>query len=139
MADAPGPFTLADMPAIFTPSGTAHPKAFSATFFDELDGEFDGFAGHVLVTTFAFDQAWPTWEIHPHGDELVYLLAGDTDFLLKKPGTDPSAEPERVRVREPGDYVVVPRNTWHTAVPHTPTRMLFVTPGEGTRNAESPD
>ncbi len=35
-------------------------------------------------------------------------------------------------------FVVVPKNTWHTAKVHAPTMMLFVTPGEGTENRESP-
>jgi len=38
------------------------------------------------------------------------------------------------RLAKPGDYVVVPRGTWHTAHVSVPTRMLFVTPGEGTEN-----
>ena len=46
--------------------------------------------------------------------------------------------PSGVRVSEPGTYVVVPKGAWHTARPHAATTMLFVTPGEGTLNAESP-
>ena len=83
--------------------------------------------------TFAFSEDWPTWEIHPHGDEFVYLLEGDTDFVLYTEDGE-----ETVRVNEPGSYVVVPQNTWHTARPYAPTKMLFVTPGEGTLNQPSP-
>ena len=32
----------------------------------------------------------------------------------------------------PGDYVIVPRGTRHTARIRKPARMLFITPGEGT-------
>jgi quercetin dioxygenase-like cupin family protein len=46
---------------------------------------------------------------------------------------------ECVRLSEPGTFVIVPKNTWHTARIHAPTRMLFVTPGEGTVNAEQPE
>ena len=35
--------------------------------------------------------------------------------------------------------IVVPRNTWHTAKVSEPTQMLFVTPGQGTINAEHPE
>ena len=38
------------------------------------------------------------------------------------------------RLRDPGSYVVVPKGTWHTARTSVPTRMLFMTPGEGTEN-----
>lgn len=37
-----------------------------------------------------------------------------------------------VRLTEPGSYVVIPRNTWHTAKTSVPTKMIFVTPGKGT-------
>jgi hypothetical protein len=48
------------------------------------------------------------------------------------------ADERVVRVSEPGSYVVVPKGAWHTARPHAPTTLLFVTPGEGTLNAEQP-
>ena len=41
---------------------------------------------------------------------------------------------EHVELTETDAYVIVPRNTWHTAKVTTPTRMLFITPGEGTEN-----
>jgi mannose-6-phosphate isomerase-like protein (cupin superfamily) len=133
MADQIGPHTLTSMPVVMTPTGDAVTKAFSDTFFAELDRDFSSFEGHILVMTFAFDEAWPTWEIHPKGDEFVYLLEGDTDFVLRTDNGDVT-----VRVNEPGSYVVVPKGSWHTARPHAPTRMLFVTPGEGTLNEADP-
>ena len=133
MATDPGPHNLATTPTILTPDGKAVPKTRTANFFEELDQDFAEFKGHILVMTFEFDEPWPTWEIHPHGDEMVYLLEGDTDFLLH---TDQGVQ--TVRVSEPGSYVLVPKNTWHTARPHAPTKMLFVTPGEGTLNEVEP-
>ena len=108
-------------------------KERTPRFYEELDEEFGGFHRHVLVSEHAFAEAWPTWEMHPAGDELVYLLEGDTDFVLRMPDGD-----RTVRAREPGTYVLVPKGVWHTARPHAPTRMLFFTPGEGTRNEETP-
>ena len=49
-----------------------------------------------------------------------------------------SAGDRRVELREPGDFVIVPRATWHSARVATPTTMLFATPGEGTENRERP-
>lgn len=129
----PGPHTLAEAPIIMTPQGDGVVKPFSDSFFAELDRDFDDFHGHTLIMTSAFSEDWPTWEIHPHGDEFVYLLEGDTDFILHTAEGD-----QTVRVNQPGSYVVVPKNTWHTAKPHAPTRMLFVTPGEGTLNQAEP-
>ncbi len=133
MATKAGPHDAGETAAILAPSGAATVKAFSPTFYEELDVEFGNFAGHVLIQRFAFETPWATWERHPHGDEYVYLIGGDVDFVLWRDGRE-----ETVRVSQPGSYVIVPRGVWHTARPHAPTTMLFVTPGEGTQNAETP-
>ncbi len=129
----PGPFDLETTRLVLAPDGSATPKAVTANFYQELAGEFEPFAGHLLVAQHQFDQAWPTWEIHPKGDELVYLLSGDVDVVLWTEDGE-----QTVRVNQPGSYIVVPKNTWHTARPRQPSSMLFVTPGEGTQNAETP-
>ena len=46
---------------------------------------------------------------------------------------------ETIRMTEPGTFVIVPRNTWHTARVRRPSIMMFITPGEGTINSEEPD
>ena len=100
----------------------------------EIDKRYGDFAGRTLISSFSFDSDWPTWEVHPAGDEIVYLVAGDAELVLALPGGDRS-----VRLSEPGTFAIVPRNTWHTASVRSPTTMLFMTPGQGTLNAEQPD
>lgn len=128
-----GPHSLDRMRLILDPAGRSTLKVVSDTFYQELDAEFPDFSGHVLIQQFSFDAPWGTWEVHPEGDEFVFLLEGDTDLILHQDG-----EERVVRISEPGSYVVVPQGTWHTARPHAPSTMLFVTPGEGTLNAEAP-
>lgn len=82
-----------------------------------------------LVMVFSFTESWPTWEIHPMGDELVVLLEGQATLVLDEPGGERTVE-----LRRAGEFALVPRGTWHTARVATPCRMLFVTPGEGTEN-----
>ena len=129
-----GPHDLTQTRLVLGPGGDATPKAVSPSFYEELDKDFDGFRGHVLIAEHTFDGPWPTWEVHPMGDELVYLLEGDVDFVFWIDGAEVP-----LRVDQPGSYVVVPKGTWHTARPRKLTRLLFVTPGEGTLNAEHPD
>ncbi len=127
------PYQITDTRAVFTPDNLVRLKAVTDNFYMELDQEFPGFHRHTLVSQFTFDEVWSTWEVHPMGDELVMLLSGDTDLVLWVDG-----EEEIVRINAPGEYVVVPKNTWHTARPYAPTSMLFITPGEGTLNATEP-
>jgi len=133
MATDPGPHHIDQVRYILAPDGSGMNKTVSERFYQELDEDFDDFSGHVLIQRYSFEEAWPTWEVHPEGDEFVYLIEGDTDFLLQE-----GSAQRTVRVSEPGSYVVVPKGVWHTARPHAPTTMLFVTPGEGTLNAEAP-
>ncbi|MDH3440163.1 MAG: cupin [Gammaproteobacteria bacterium] len=106
----------------------------SDSIYAELGERYDGFAGHLLIACHSFDGDRQTWENHPHGDELVSLVSGDAEFILR---TDEGEQ--SIRCSSPGDFVVVPRNTWHTAKVHSPTSKIFVTPGEGTENRESPE
>jgi hypothetical protein len=133
MASQPGPHDISQIAYVLAPSGEGTTRPLGPGFYESLDEDFGSFDGHVLVQRFSFDEPWPTWEVHPAGDEFVYLLEGDTDFLLWQDGKE-----QRVRVSESGSYVVVPRRAWHTAQPHRSTTMLFVTPGAGTLNADEP-
>ncbi|KQW40536.1 cupin [Rhizobacter sp. Root404] len=81
-----------------------------------------------LVSEYEFVADWPTWEMHPEGDEFVYLLSGEVDLLLETP-----AGLQSVTLAGRG-AVVVPRGVWHTAkVRVAPSRMLHVTRGGGTQ------
>ena len=46
-------------------------------------------------------------EMHPDGDELLYLVSGSVDVVLEEDGRE-----ERVEL-EPGQALVVPRGLWH--------------------------
>jgi mannose-6-phosphate isomerase-like protein (cupin superfamily) len=81
-----------------------------------------------LISEFEFASDWPNWEMHPNGDEFVYLLSGDVAMLL-----DDGGVVSTVRMRGTG-AVVVPRGVWHTAKVSAPSRMLHVTRGEGTEH-----
>lgn len=104
------------------------------TMWSELDEKFGDFAGRSLISQFSFEEDWPTWEVHPAGDEFVVLVSGAAEMVLAMPEGD-----RTIVLGEPGDFVIVPRGTWHTARISTPTKMLFVTPGEGTINREQPE
>jgi len=103
------------------------------TMYAELDDKYNGFAGHLLIASHGFDDDWPTWEVHPKGDEFVILMSGNVDMVLALDEGDTT-----VNMSEPGSFIIVPRGIWHTARVHEPTQMMFVTPGEGTDNRDQP-
>jgi len=81
-----------------------------------------------IVSEYQFSADWPNWEMHPNGDELVYLLSGSIELLLEH------ADGVRVLAIADRGAVVVPRGVWHTARVHGPSRMLHVTLGAGTQS-----
>jgi mannose-6-phosphate isomerase-like protein (cupin superfamily) len=68
------------------------------------------------------------WEVHPAGDEVLYLLAGDLDVVLDEPGGE-----RTVRLRG-GEGCLVPQGVWHRLVLGRPSDLLFITPARGTRH-----
>lgn len=122
-------FELTSTFVVLEPGHTAIRVTVTPTIYEELDRRFNHFKDHVLVSSFSFDSDWSSWEIHPAGDEIVYLLSGEATMVFDRSGRE-----ETVSLRDPGSFVIVPRATWHTARTSVPTTMLFVTPGEGTQN-----
>ena len=127
-------FNLTTERAIFTPGLDVKTKALSPAFYPELEAEFNGFAGHVLISEHHFVEDWPTWEVHPAGDEFVTLITGDITLVLWQ-----DQQERALRLSTPSDFVIIPKGVWHTARVRAPTTMLFVTPGEGTKNAAAPE
>jgi cupin superfamily acireductone dioxygenase involved in methionine salvage len=66
--------------------------------------------------------------MHPHADEFIYLLSGETRFELQSEEGITS-----IRLQDRG-ALVVPKGVWHTAKVATPSRMLIITLGAGTQH-----
>jgi uncharacterized cupin superfamily protein len=123
------PFSINSTHVVMDENGNAVPVAVSTTFFEDLEQQFGDFKGKRLISHFTFDKDWDTWEMHPAGDEFVYLLSGQVEFVLEQ-----DAGETKVPMSTPGEFAIVPRGVWHTARVYAPSAMLFVTPGEGTQN-----
>ena len=128
------PINLADTFAVLRPNQRVRPVKVTSSLYQELDDSFSGFAGHVLISMHEFSEDWTSWEKHPAGDEIVMLLSGAVTLVLRSDSGDDS-----ITLTEPGTYVIVPRNTWHTARVSQRAQALFITPGEGTENRQEPE
>lgn len=91
---------------------------------DELNRIADGW----MISEFEFDSDWQNWEMHPEGDEIVYILSGSVDFLLEENGAV-----KKIEVRGKG-LIVIPRGVWHTAKTNSPCTAMHITLGKGTQH-----
>lgn len=112
---------------------SAHTVPVSPSLYPDLDANFQNFRSCILVAEYCFDADWPSWEMHPAGDEILLLLAGAAEIQLMQNGEVVSIQFDQV-----GTTLIVPRATWHTAKVKETCRIVFMTPGEGTEHAEQP-
>ncbi|HBZ70179.1 MAG TPA: hypothetical protein DEP35_10765 [Deltaproteobacteria bacterium] len=64
-------------------------------------------------------------EMHPDGDELLFVVSGRVAVLLEEPGSHRALE------LRPGQALVVPRGVWHRVLPKEPSQLVHITPGPG--------
>jgi quercetin dioxygenase-like cupin family protein len=82
-----------------------------------------------IVSLFRFEEPWTSWEVHPHGHEVVCCLQGRMTLHQELP--DGSSHSHELG---PGDYAINPPGAWHTADTDGPVVALFITAGKGTTN-----
>jgi quercetin dioxygenase-like cupin family protein len=87
----------------------------------------DGAEGR-LVIIHTFTESWDSWEMHPHGQELVVCTDGAMTAYQEIEG-----QVRTVELRA-GDALINPVGVWHTADVAATATALFVTAGMGTEN-----
>lgn len=82
-----------------------------------------------LVSMHTFTESWDTWEVHPHGSEVVLCTAGRLTLHQEK------ADGTRATVTlGPGQYAINEPGTWHTADVDGEATAVFITAGLGTEH-----
>ena len=88
----------------------------------------DGAEGR-LVSLYTFSESWDSWEMHPHGDEVVLCISGAIRLHQEfADGTKASV------TLNPNEYAINPPGAWHTADVEGEATALFITAGEGTEH-----
>ena len=109
--------------------GSAARVEVTPTFWKEvMAGKRPELAGGRLVGAFPYENDWTSAEMHPAGDELVFLLSGSIELVLQEPGGD------RTIALDAGRGALVPKGVWHTARVRAPGHALHITPGTGTQH-----
>lgn len=67
-------------------------------------------------------------EVHPDGDELLYVVSGTMEVTLDD-GDEHRVGEETTILLRAGEACVVPRGVWHRVEALEPSRLVHVTPG----------
>jgi mannose-6-phosphate isomerase-like protein (cupin superfamily) len=113
---------------LLSPDGSATPVPGGDAFWSQPEAMLDRLTPDWLVSELSYSADWANWEMHPAGDEFVYLLSGEATLLLQHAG-GVQAVPLAGRAA-----IRVPRGVWHTADVSQPTRLLHITRGAGTQH-----
>jgi mannose-6-phosphate isomerase-like protein (cupin superfamily) len=81
-----------------------------------------------LLSELSMGADWTNWEMHPGGDEILFMLEGKATFVLDL--TDGWKEV----ALSAGRLLVIPKGVWHTAKVSEPARLLAITAGSGTQH-----
>lgn len=127
MKDQPG--NIKSEFIVLSPDKKATLEKPDQELYERLDRRYDNFAGHELISCHEFSEDWAAWEIHPKGDEIVILLSGEVTFIL-----DLEDGKKSITLYKSGDFAIVPQSVWHTAKTNLKSKVLFITPGEGTEH-----
>jgi quercetin dioxygenase-like cupin family protein len=85
--------------------------------------------GAIFIGHYAGNSAW---ERHSGGDEVVFVLEGETTLFLLTGG---QASPNRLRA---GEFMVVPKSTWHRFETPTGVKIMSITPQPTDHSVEQP-
>lgn len=108
---------------------SAAPLEVTEMFWKELAaGEHTELNGGWLMTAFHMAADSPTWEVHPAGDEILFLLSGAIAVVLQEVDSEQTIE------LRTGTACVVPRGTWHRQIIREPCDLLGITFGKGTQH-----
>lgn len=120
-------FDLVDTFIHLSSDGSAESIPVTERFWADIDQRKALHEGR-LMGAFRITEDPSHWEMHPEGEEILYLTSGSMDVLLKENGKD-----RVVQLRDRG-VCIVHRGVWHRQVVHCPSEFLFITPGKGTQH-----
>jgi hypothetical protein len=105
----------------------AVPVKVGDDFWKKSGSRVDLHEGRLMCAFHSTDD-WPTWEMQPTGEEIVYLLAGALDLVRQEP------DGERIIELRNRAACIVPRGVWHRGIVRMPSDVLHITRGAGTQH-----
>jgi mannose-6-phosphate isomerase-like protein (cupin superfamily) len=95
----------------------------------EPDSPVGNFSFHGCTGGVSAFRGRPPWELHRGGDELLFILAGESELTVFENGE------REVRTLRAGQLAIVPRASWHSNDAANGVTMLWITPSEGNEHS----
>jgi mannose-6-phosphate isomerase-like protein (cupin superfamily) len=128
MSDAP--FKLSRARVHLEDGPHARALEVTADFWDRIATDEGLAKGRIMGAFYARhpnDLHPSKWEMHPAGDELLYLCSGAIDLVLDEPGGERTVE-----LRSDSAYLIPP-GIWHRLLLREPGLLVVVTRHDGTQ------
>jgi len=100
-----------------------------ATLGAEPESPIGNFSFHGCTGGVTAFRGRPPWEFHGQGDELLFVLQGESELTVLDEGI------RTVQVLSPGQLVIVPRGHWHSNNARGGVTMLWITPSDGNEHS----
>lgn len=95
----------------------------------EPESPIGNFSFHGCSGGVAAFRGRPPWEYHGQGDELLFILAGESRLTVLEKGS------RSVSILSPGHLAIVPQGHWHSNDAPGGVTMLWLTPSEGNEHS----
>ncbi len=92
------------------------------SFMAYIEGHCQSNPGRLMMIE-STPASWATWERHPQGAEIVFVLEGSGSFFQELEDGSVTEIPV-----QPGAAVINPPGVWHTADITEPMRAIYITP-----------
>jgi quercetin dioxygenase-like cupin family protein len=104
-----------------------------ACFVTQTNGPPRRIEGYTVGAPMITQDAPHAGEMHPDGDELLYVVSGRFHISLELDGGNRDLE------LRAGEALVVPRGVWHLITLQEPGQLVHITPGPGGDHRPLPD
>src|SRR5207245_1823663 len=108
---------------------TSMPQVDLAALGREPESPIGQFPFHDCICGVGAFVGRPPWEHHTRGDELLLILAGESELTVLE---DPGRVTRTIRA---GQLVIVPRGCWHSNNAPKGVTMLYITPADGNEHS----
>jgi len=96
----------------------------------EPESPIGQFSFHGCVGGVAAFRGKPPWEHHTSGDELLFVLSGESELTILEEGF-----PAVTTTLRSGRLVIIPRGCWHSNDAPNGVTFLYLTPREGNEHS----